>query len=45
MNPWKRLHNDFSALKEAEDGIVRERIAVTHGYAYVISRRRENWAR
>jgi hypothetical protein len=35
MNPWKKLHNDFNALKEAEDGIARERVPVTHCYAYV----------
>ena len=28
MNPWKKLHNDFNALKEAEDWIARARVAV-----------------
>jgi hypothetical protein len=31
MNPWEKLHNDFNALKEAEDGIVRERVPAAHG--------------
>jgi hypothetical protein len=35
MNPWKKLHNDFDALKEAEDGIARERVPAAHCYAYV----------
>jgi len=33
---WKQLHNDFNALKEAEDGIARERVPAAHCYAYVI---------
>ena len=32
---WKQLHNDFNALKEAEDGIARERVPAAHCYAYV----------
>jgi hypothetical protein len=35
MNPWRNFHNDFNALKEAEDGIARERVPVAHCYAYV----------
>jgi len=35
MNPWKKLHNEFNELKEAEDRIVRERVPVKHCYAYV----------
>jgi len=35
MNPWKRLHDDFNALNEAEDEIARERVPAAHCYAYV----------
>jgi hypothetical protein len=30
MNPWKELHHDFHALKEAEDWIARERVPAAH---------------
>ena len=32
---WKQLHNDFHALKEAEDRIVQQREGTDYCYAYV----------
>jgi hypothetical protein len=35
MNPWKKIYNDFKALLDEEDRIVRQRVPQELSYAYV----------